>query len=198
VFFFHPLVRWLFARLDRERELLCDEAVVSLGAEPAGYARMLLELATRPGRIHRVSAGLPPVLLPFLDRRTVAIRISRLLEDDMVKTLSRRSVRRSLLLGAAAVAVALGVTGLRVRAVEAPPRQEVKDSTKNRAAQPSASVRMIEGVILDPDSKPVAGATVVSGLDEAGKPNHQVFLTDASGRFTWSIPRLPSANPPGC
>jgi beta-lactamase regulating signal transducer with metallopeptidase domain len=50
-FAFHPLVLWLLARLDRERELLCDEAVVALGADPVSYARLLLDLARRPGRL---------------------------------------------------------------------------------------------------------------------------------------------------
>ena len=116
-FFFHPLVRWLLARLDRERELLCDEAVVALGTEPAWYARILFELARQSGRILSGSTKRNPVLLPFLDRRNVAIRISRLLEDDFVNTLSGRSGRRSLLLGGLAVTAALGVTGMRVREI---------------------------------------------------------------------------------
>jgi beta-lactamase regulating signal transducer with metallopeptidase domain len=37
-FFFHPLVQWLTTRLDRERELLCDETVVARGADPVAYA----------------------------------------------------------------------------------------------------------------------------------------------------------------
>ncbi len=193
VFFFHPLVRWLLARLDRERELLCDEAVVALGTEPAGYARMLLDLAKRPSRILSLSATaeLRPALLPFLDRRTVAIRISRLLEDDLLNTLSRRSLRRSLILGSAAVAVALGVMGIRVRAVEPQAKHETKAPATADSNPPSASSRKIEGVILDSDGKPVAGATVVAGLDERGKPNHQVFETDKDGRFNWSIPERP-------
>ncbi len=44
-FFFHPQVSWVLARLDRERELLCDEAVVALGTDPVGYAQLLFDLA---------------------------------------------------------------------------------------------------------------------------------------------------------
>ncbi len=46
-------------------------------------------------------------------------------------------------------------------------------------------------MILDPDGKPLPGATVVAGLDEPGKPNHQVFQTDQRGQFNWSIPAQP-------
>ena len=54
-FFFHPSGRWLLSRLDRERELLCDEAAVALGSDPVAYARLLLDLARRPGRLVAVT-----------------------------------------------------------------------------------------------------------------------------------------------
>ena len=47
-FFFHPLLHALMARIDRDRELLCDEAAVALGADPLAYARLLLELRGIP------------------------------------------------------------------------------------------------------------------------------------------------------
>ena len=68
-FFFHPLVRWLLKRLDRERELLCDEAVVALGADPVGYARLLLDLARRPGRLLLSRGGTTARLAPLLRPR---------------------------------------------------------------------------------------------------------------------------------
>ena len=37
----------------------------------------------------------------------------------------------------------------------------------------------------------MTGATVVGGLVESGKPNHEVFQTDREGRFEWSIPEQP-------
>ncbi len=190
VFFFHPLVHWLIARLDRERELLCDEAIVRLGIEPAGYAQMLLELARQSGRILSGSAR-NPVLLPFLDRRTVSIRISRLLEDDFLNTLSRRSIRRSLILGSLTVAIALGMTGLRVGAAGPQVNQKSKIAATSQTKPPPASSRKIEGVIRDPDGKAVADSIVVAGIQTTGKPNHQVFHTDTNGRFVWPIPEEP-------
>jgi beta-lactamase regulating signal transducer with metallopeptidase domain len=44
---FHPAVWVIVARLRRERELACDEAVVSAGVAPDLYARLLLTLARR-------------------------------------------------------------------------------------------------------------------------------------------------------
>ena len=43
VFWFHPLVWWLGARLVAERERACDEAVVRLGSEPEMYADTILK-----------------------------------------------------------------------------------------------------------------------------------------------------------
>ena len=42
VFWFHPLVWWIGARLVEERERACDEAVLSLGSEPLDYAEGIL------------------------------------------------------------------------------------------------------------------------------------------------------------
>lgn len=43
VFWFHPLVWWMGARLMEERERACDEAVLRLGNEPARYADAILK-----------------------------------------------------------------------------------------------------------------------------------------------------------
>ena len=154
-FFFHPMVGWLLARLDRERELLCDEAAVALGSDPMAYARLLLDLARRPGRI-RLAAAARPGWLPFLDRRTVAVRIARLLEDDMTSTLSRPSIGRSFVVAGLAVGAALVLGGLRVgvgpAAMAVPPPQVA-------ALAPAASEKApddLSGVVLDPDGRPVA------------------------------------------
>jgi beta-lactamase regulating signal transducer with metallopeptidase domain len=43
LFWFHPLVWWIGARLIEERERACDEAVVTAGHNRAAYARSLVE-----------------------------------------------------------------------------------------------------------------------------------------------------------
>ncbi len=43
VFWFHPLVWWISARLMEERERACDEAVLELGSEPQVYAESILK-----------------------------------------------------------------------------------------------------------------------------------------------------------
>src|SRR5262249_39720639 len=44
IFWFHPLVWWLGARLVEERERACDEEVVRLGNEPQVYAEGILHV----------------------------------------------------------------------------------------------------------------------------------------------------------
>ncbi len=208
-FFFHPLVRWLLFRLDRERELLCDEAAVALGSDPVGYARLLFDLARRPGRLFPVTPLSHHGSLPFLDRRTVGVRIERLLEKDMLSTLSCSSTARFVLLVPLVLAVALGVGGLRITAVSA--QQPGKDTKPAAPAVESASRKSeprletpapkpaapagqreapneLGGVVLDPDNRPVPGATLVVGSCDDGKSGHQVLSTDARGRFEWIAP----------
>ena len=44
IFWFHPLVWWLGARLVEERERACDEEVLQLGSEPQIYAESILKI----------------------------------------------------------------------------------------------------------------------------------------------------------
>src|ERR1700732_3432129 len=44
VFWFHPLVWWIGARLVQERERACDETVLSLGNEAHDYAEGILNV----------------------------------------------------------------------------------------------------------------------------------------------------------
>src|ERR1022692_4265002 len=44
MFWFHPLVWWLGARLEEERERACDEDVMRMGREPQIYAESILKV----------------------------------------------------------------------------------------------------------------------------------------------------------
>jgi beta-lactamase regulating signal transducer with metallopeptidase domain len=189
-YFFHPLVRWLLARLDRERELLCDESVVRLGSDRIAYARLLRDLARQPYRLCVSGSTLHPGWISFLDRSTVAVRIERLLADDMSYALCPFSRHRLCVFGTLFLAAALGAGSLRIGAGE--PRKMSKDQspepavTKETSARPEA--RTIKGVVLDNQGKRLAGAVVVAGIADTGMNNHRVFTTDNEGLFSWPIP----------
>ena len=181
--------RWCtgcLARLDRERELLCDEAVVALGADPSSIRHaLLLDLARRPGRLLPLAA-FRPGWLPFLDRRTVAVRIERLLEDDMKLSLSLPPVRRCVP-SARRPGVgrrrwpSAGSASARSPANLRPAEGRPTSRAPQREPVPAVGSARFEGVVLDPDGHPVAGAVVVAGSEDTGRPNHQVFTTDRRG-----------------
>jgi TonB family protein len=47
LYWFHPLVWWLSARMAEQRELACDNRVLSSGASPSEYADFLLDISRR-------------------------------------------------------------------------------------------------------------------------------------------------------
>jgi HEAT repeat protein len=112
-FFFHPMVRWLLARLEYERELLCDEMVVRLGIDRRDYARLLVEFARSSGRL-----AWSAMSLPMSRRRTVKGRIYHLLEEDMERWIRPLPMRWAIVLGSGLLALSLGLTSYRVWAEE--------------------------------------------------------------------------------
>jgi protocatechuate 3,4-dioxygenase beta subunit len=191
-FFFHPLVSRLLGRMDREREMCCDEMVVALGIDPVGYAGLLLELGRRPGRLLPGRAWTRPGWLPFLDRGSVAIRIARILEDDMSgKTVSRPPSRwRHLGLSMMALLVAAGIGGLRVRALEPQGPGAVVQRVLPQAKAGSPRQRIVSGLVTDADGQSVPGADVVCAI-EAKASHREVGKTDANGEYAFALPEGP-------
>ncbi len=130
-FFFHPLVHWLLARLEHERELLCDEMVVRLGIDRRDYARLLLEFARSSGRL-----AWPAVSLRMSRRRTVKGRIYHLLEEDMERWVRPLPARWAVVLGAGLLTVSLGLASYRVWAEE---KEKTETPTKKAEQQPAAN-----------------------------------------------------------
>jgi len=46
LFWFHPLIRWMSARLSEERERACDEQVLAQNARPEAYAESILKVCS--------------------------------------------------------------------------------------------------------------------------------------------------------
>ena len=92
LFWFHPVVWWIGARLVRERERACDEEVLQMGADPRSYAEALVEVCAfclrAPARcvagiagsplVRRVERILdqPPLHQPPLAMRAIALAIA--------------------------------------------------------------------------------------------------------------------------
>jgi uncharacterized protein (TIGR03435 family) len=91
--FYHPAVWWVSGHIRAERELCCDDMVVSVSGDPLMYARALAQLEShRPAHLGAALAA---------NGRSLADRIARLLGQ------SRPAVRTGLGPGVIAVAILL-------------------------------------------------------------------------------------------
>jgi beta-lactamase regulating signal transducer with metallopeptidase domain len=112
IFWFHPVVRWIGARLVDERERACDEDVVHLGTEPGVYAESILKTCqfSVESRLRVASAG--QALLQCVAGVTgsdLKKRVEQIMRHDAYVALS---VMKRLGLGAgliAAIAIPVGI-----------------------------------------------------------------------------------------
>jgi bla regulator protein blaR1 len=81
VFWFHPLVWWIGARLVDERERACDERVLALGGSPATYAKSILETC-------RLCLASPIVNVSGVTGGNLKTRIVRIMKNDPASPLS--------------------------------------------------------------------------------------------------------------
>jgi beta-lactamase regulating signal transducer with metallopeptidase domain len=89
IFFFHPLVRYACRQLSLERELACDDRVISLGANAANYAESILKVAERS-----VAAGLTfngRHQLAFIShKQMLKRRIEMILNNDRTRVVAQQ------------------------------------------------------------------------------------------------------------
>jgi bla regulator protein blaR1 len=95
VFWFHPIVWWIGARLVEERENACDEEVMRLGGEPETYAEGILEVC-------KFYTESPVVCVSGVSGADLKKRIVRIMTRPFVEHLT---LGRKVLLGIAASAV---------------------------------------------------------------------------------------------
>ncbi len=97
LFWFHPLVWWMGARLNKERERACDESVLSSGLTPDLYAESILKVCKF--YLHSPLDCAAGISGADLKRRMETIMENRFL-------LRLNTTRKILLAGCAAIAVA--------------------------------------------------------------------------------------------
>ena len=145
IFWFHPMVWWLGARLLEERELACDEEVLQLGNSPSIYAESILKTC-------EFCVGAPLACVSGVTGAELKKRIVRIMTPNLAEKLSPG---RRLLLVSVGVAVViapvlfgLGTTpqvhaqspeaGERqagpIDSVSHPPDAPIESSSKNAAA----------------------------------------------------------------
>jgi uncharacterized protein (TIGR03435 family) len=115
IFWFHPLVWWLGARLVDERERACDEAVVRSGSERSVYAQTILTAC-------RVFVESPLACMAGVTGSDLRKRIERIMGDGPSEalTLWKKGLVGALPVAAVVVPIAIGVIDApRLRAASA-------------------------------------------------------------------------------
>ena len=98
IFWFHPLVWWLGARLVEERERACDEAVLLMGNEPKVYAESILKTC-------EFCVESPLACVSGVTGADLKKRIVRIMSERVTDRLSFGKKLLLLTVGSAAVAV---------------------------------------------------------------------------------------------
>ncbi len=96
VFWFHPMVWWIGARLMEERELACDEAVLSEGVDPKNYAQLIVQICKQ-------YVQSPLACAPGIAGSSIARRIEVIMKNRVSKKL--RAGRKLMLTAAALIAI---------------------------------------------------------------------------------------------
>jgi len=101
LFWFHPLVWWIGARLIDERERACDEAVLALGNQPAAYAEAIVGVC-------KIYLESPLTCVAGVTGGSIKQRIEAIMENRMRNSLNR--TKKLLLAIAAATALIIPIT----------------------------------------------------------------------------------------
>lgn len=195
--FHHPAIWWISRRLRVEREFCCDDLAVVATGRARDVASALAALEVR-----RQGLG---SLTMSANGGSLMIRIRRLIEPRPATQAGRPLVVASA--GAALLAVAafaapsvacdekqkirvvvseLPAT-IEIEVVAAPESPEMSEPSAAPTARRRA-VRVIEGVVVDVDGRPIEGAILRIRPSGAGGPPSSLE-SDVDGHVTWPAPR---------
>jgi bla regulator protein BlaR1 len=177
VFWFHPLVWWLGARLVEERERACDEDVLELGSEPEIYAESILKVC-------EFCVGSQLACVSGVTGADLKKRMVYIMTDRIVHKLN--FTRKLLLSVALFTSLALPITfGL----LNATQNQAEAQSAGTSATAPAYNITSMkidksEGektflkVSVSPEGLTIAGTTLQSLIEEAyGVQPNQISST---------------------
>ena len=181
LFWPHPWVHYLNGQLTRACEEVCDNHVLRCG-DACSYARTLVALTAlcRPTGLTRPGIGLLGA------RWTLADRVAGLLDPGRV-SMTRASIRTKVVLGLVLGVVVLSGASVRV-GNQAPAEQpKATQAVPNAAApaSPNSESWNVDGVVVDEQGRPVAGAVVRTMPVVLGTANvEQQTGADGTFRFT--------------
>lgn len=164
VFWFHPLVWWLGARLIEERERACDEEVLELGSDRQVYAESILKVC-------EFCLGSPLACVSGVTGADLKKRIVHIMSEQVVHKLD---LARKLMLGATAlVAVALPILFGLGNATESRAQSLAGNTAAAAPAYVTASVKPNQSdrhtvrLLFTPDGFSATGITLQTLIREA-------------------------------
>ena len=132
IFWFHPLVWWLGARLMEERERACDEEVLAMGSERQVYAESIL-------RICEFCVGSPLACVSGVTGADLKKRIVHIMTRNVVRKLDFS--RKLLLCAAGVMAVALPVVFGLVKPIQGRAEPPAQNTTVLTLGYESVSIK---------------------------------------------------------
>ena len=157
IFWFHPLVWWLGARLVHERELACDEAVVASGSTPETYAESIL-------RTCEVAVAAPLVCVSGVSGSDLKVRIASILDGRRARRLG--PIGRLLLAAAGALVVAVPIAAGALNA-PTPRAQPAWQAAPPAPAQPATPAESFEVASVRPNKADDGRVTI--GMQPGGR-----------------------------
>jgi bla regulator protein blaR1 len=181
VFWFHPVVWWIGARLMEERERACDEEVLSLGGDPRVYAEGILNIC-------KLYVESPLVCVSGVTGSNVKKRIEAIMANRIIVRLN--FVKKVVLASAGAAALAAPIViGMmnapRSRAQSAPPGTPKFDSVviQPGCAQSHTESRKVgDGLRKSGAPGPPSGGSVNFDCTTVARVAQAAYGTFASGR----------------
>jgi bla regulator protein BlaR1 len=179
VFWFHPLVWWIGARLIEERERACDEAVLRLGSKPHDYAEGIL-------RICKSYVESPLSCVSGVTGSDLKKRIQAILMESVgcELTFAKRVILAVAVMAAITVPLAMGIMGvprIQAQSQQPTPKFEVASIKSCSTFSRSAYLELLPGTFN-------SGCTTVQrlvqqayGLFAEGQMNPGSSLTVVGG-----------------
>ncbi len=131
IFWFHPLVWWMGARLVDERERACDEQVLEFGSERHIYAESILKVC-------EFCVGSPLPCVAGVTGADLKKRMVHIMSEHVARKLDLR--RKLLLTVAAALAIAVPIVTGAASATPARPQSQPDSAVAPSAAFDKASI----------------------------------------------------------
>ncbi|MGZ3277095.1 MAG: M56 family metallopeptidase [Caulobacteraceae bacterium] len=188
LFWFHPMVWWIGARMIEERERACDEAVVQAGHDRAAYARSLVESC-------RLYLQSPLSCVAGASGSNLKTRVEAIMTAPATSPLS--PLKKALLLAAGACAIATPVAAGLLSSPAG--RQAAVRTARLTAAAPSlpaaGPAAAQKPTVLARNEAVLAPALSVSRLDIPATPLSQEISAPQPVQLASAAPPSTRASP---